>query len=64
MNKFLLSILPDILLIIGFISLFYGVFEIYKPASFIVAGILLIAAFFPGANKNVVPTNRQTKKKS
>jgi len=38
----------DLLVIAGFFSLVYGAHCIYRPASFVVAGILLIAG---GLNK-------------
>lgn len=33
---------PDFCIVLGFIALNYGVFQIYKPAAFIVGGILLM----------------------
>ncbi|WEG14146.1 hypothetical protein PU629_07215 [Pullulanibacillus sp. KACC 23026] len=32
----------EICLVIGFILLIYGIYQIYKPASFIVGGILIL----------------------
>jgi len=44
MKSFLLSILPDALMIIGAASLSYGAWLAYPPAGFVVAGCLAILA--------------------
>lgn len=44
--KKVLEILDDILLIAGIGFLFYGVYQIYVPASFIVLGLCTIGVAF------------------
>ena len=41
------SFLPDILMIIGFVSLGYGLNMIYPPAMWIICGILVILVGYP-----------------
>jgi hypothetical protein len=35
--------LADFLGVFGFISMFYGLFKAYKPAAFVVCGVILMA---------------------
>ena len=44
MRKMLLSILPDVLMIIGAASISFGAWLAYQPAGFVVAGAMAIAA--------------------
>lgn len=39
------------MLILGFLSLVYGVYLMYKPASFVVGGLVLLAAFVPNQGR-------------
>jgi len=43
--------LADILGFIGFSSLFYGLFQAYKPAAFVVAGAILMAISYVKARR-------------
>ena len=38
---------PDIALVLGFLMLIYGIWQIYMPAAFITGGILLLLFGFP-----------------
>jgi len=46
-NRNIFAILPDILMIIGFISVAYGLWQIYQPAMFIICGALVILLGYP-----------------
>ena len=52
--KVLLSIFTDLILLTGAGSVFYGTYLIYKPASYIIIGIMLIILGYPkrGINDN------------
>lgn len=41
------SAFQDLMLIIGYSSLVYGVYLLNKPAAYIVGGLLLLMAFVP-----------------
>jgi len=49
--KLFKSIFVDLMLILGFLSLVYGVYLMYKPASFVVGGLVLLAAFVPNQGR-------------
>jgi hypothetical protein len=58
----ILEIVTDLLLLLGIVSLLYGIYSIYQPATYIVSGIILIIAFKPsfGAfNHNLHKTIRK-----
>lgn len=42
-----ISILHDILLLIGYALTIYGAYQIYKPAAFVVSGLILLITFRP-----------------
>ncbi len=46
-KTYIFSILPDILMIIGFISVGFGLYKVYPPAMWIICGGLLILLGFP-----------------
>lgn len=39
--------LPDIAMVLGFLMLLYGIWQVYKPASFIIGGALLLLFGLP-----------------
>lgn len=43
----IISIIHDLLLIVGFILTVYGTYLIYKPAAFIICGLILLYTFRP-----------------
>jgi hypothetical protein len=40
--KKLLLLLPDVLILLGFLAIVYGIWQIHPPSAWIVAGISLI----------------------
>lgn len=44
--KFIRAILDDILMAVGVGFLFYGIYQIYVPASYIVLGVFFLALAF------------------
>jgi hypothetical protein len=43
----IMGVIPDILMIIGFFFIEYGLFTVYPPAMWVVGGILLILLGYP-----------------
>lgn len=61
LGSVLLSTIPDLLLVCGFVLLIYGVNLIYNPASYITAGFILLFAFYPRANRSNKANARRDK---
>ena len=51
-----ISTVLEILLLLGFLSLEYGLFIVYEPSAFIIGGILLMCVGYP---KTIKPQKRQ-----
>jgi uncharacterized membrane protein len=51
-KSFIIDIISDILLLTGIGLLLFGIYIIYQPATFIIAGLILIIAFKPSFNTN------------
>jgi hypothetical protein len=48
------EVFTDLMLISGFLGLFYGIYCLNKPASFIVCGVILMYFFAPKNKKSVI----------
>lgn len=52
-GKALKSNFGDFMIVCGFSSVVYGIYEIYQPASFVIGGLMVLFAFFPKPKKEV-----------
>lgn len=63
LKDFIKNIIPDFLLLVGVVSLIYGIYLVYLPAAFMVFGLLLIITFKPvpkiNNNNNNTGKNRK-----
>jgi Ca2+/Na+ antiporter len=50
-GKALKSNFGDFMIVCGFSSVVYGIYEIYQPASFVIGGLMILWAFLPKTNK-------------